>query len=282
MNPILWLFMIYLAHISLVSAQTAQECTNQCARNFTLPHDRPTPCCGCCSSASCHEIPEFTVCCQPNQAFCGCLSFRAFCSGTIYNSSAAQSAFGTCYNPSNPATATCSYAPDPNIWIVCPAGHSACPSHSFYSCCSPGTVCTTTELDSVPVCSSTATSCTQDYQCASLGTQYGFSSCQNGVCKCRSTFQGSSTTSNRCRCDSPSRVVYDNNGNPQCLSPGQCSVGGQELKYLCSPYSDNYNFVNCVNGHCQCLPGFSGNATVNNKCSCNNVHWLPQGPVCNG
>ena len=60
----------------------------------------------------------------------------------------------------------------------------------------------------------------------------------------------------------------------------QCSAGNLNLKYLCSDYTENYMFIDCMNGHCQCLPGFRGSATINDKCRCSNVQWQPSGPVC--
>jgi len=280
MNSKLILIILGLASISI--GQIDQQCTSACAANYTFPSNRPTPCCGCCPGAQCHEIPELTVCCNATQSFCGCLDYRAYCSGYIFDTSAAPangSPFGTCYNPSNPATATCAFSPDPNLWIVCPENYTPCPSSSYYTCCAEGTICTTDEGDSSPNCAS-ATSCTQDYQCASLGDQYGYSYCQNGYCQCRQSFQGASTPTDKCSCQPPSQVVFDQNGNPNCLSPGQCSVGGQNLQYLCADFTDNYEFIQCENGYCQCLPGFQGLATATSKCSCENVQWLPTGPSC--
>src|SRR4051794_3428010 len=122
-------FLLLLLLLSIFcTAQIAEECTFSCAQNYTFPTDRPTPCCGCCPSSQCHEIPELTTCCPSNHSFCGCLSYRAFCVGGIFGSNTTTSPFGTCYDPSHADTGSCYYNPGPNMWIVCPMDYSACPS----------------------------------------------------------------------------------------------------------------------------------------------------------
>ena len=181
-------YITLLISLPFLFAQIAQNCTKECASQYIFPSERPQPCCGCCPSSQCHEIPELTLCCASNRAFCGCLSYRAACTGEIFNGPAPYSTFGTCYDPNDPATATCTYSPGPNTWIICPSGYTACSSSYLKTCCSPGTVCNSTESSSYPQCvpvSSQQTRCQQDYECASLGDAYSYSICQNGYCACR-------------------------------------------------------------------------------------------------
>src|SRR5579863_802896 len=56
-------------------------------------------------------------------------------------------------------------------------------------------------------------------------------------------------------------------------------------QYQCSSVTTNYNYVQCLNGQCQCLAstGFVGNATTQNQCRCDspfNVYWLSATPYC--
>lgn len=51
--------------------------------------------------------------------------------------------------------------------------------------------------------------------------------------------------------------------------------------------STHYNFIDCINGKCTCLSnqGFSGNASINNKCTCNTsiytvYYQQPNKPYC--
>jgi len=143
-------------------AQTSTQSSNtglavasenpSCQANCSSSNDT---CCGCCSSPSnCDGNDISRRCCPANSGFCGCISNRAFCSGSVYNSTygsvSGYDSFGACFDASTGAT--CTYNPNPNLWIVCPKDYNACESASFFSCCSPDTVCTTTAADSYPIC----------------------------------------------------------------------------------------------------------------------------------
>ncbi|PRP78901.1 hypothetical protein PROFUN_13340 [Planoprotostelium fungivorum] len=128
-----------------------QDCGGQCSTNTT--------CCG--SDSFCAGPIESHRCCPSNTGFCGCLSNRAYCSGSVYNQTGqtpGTDSFGTCYDTS---AATCSYDPNPNIWIVCPKTYTACPSNSFYLCCSPDQECQTTSASAYAICGSKTSSTTK-------------------------------------------------------------------------------------------------------------------------
>lgn len=143
---------------SVVAQLTTEQCLNQCQTDFPLiggQVPRPAPCCNCCNSTSsetCHEIAEFLTCCSATQAFCGCLSSRAFCLGGIFNSTEQVNTFGTCYDPTDPGTGTCCYDPSPNFWRVCPQGGTCCISASQMGCCAADEECASTRADPEPIC----------------------------------------------------------------------------------------------------------------------------------
>jgi len=103
-------------------------------------------CCGCCESTqTCHQIPELAVCCGPDQAFCGCQSYRAYCAGYIWDYTSSFNTFGVCYNVSE--YAACAYEPTPNWWTLCP-NDAKVPCYNFdqnYNapavCCTPDDLC---------------------------------------------------------------------------------------------------------------------------------------------
>lgn len=68
-----------------------------------------------------------------------------------------------------------------------------------------------------------ALSCTSQWQCQGVSSDYNYVRCEGGVCKCRSDlgFIGSATASDLCRCDAR---VYWENGSPYCVSL-QTAVG---------------------------------------------------------
>jgi len=116
------------------------DCLSSCA------YDASNPCCGCCdnSTQTCHQIPEFATCCDPGEAFCGCLSFRAFCQGIVWGGSSA-SPFGTCYPTANLPSYSCGYMPAPNAWILCSIDQPVpCFASSFATpvCCGNDDTCT--------------------------------------------------------------------------------------------------------------------------------------------
>jgi len=123
------------------------------------------------------------------------------------------------------------------------------------------------------------TPCEADWQCASLGVNYGFSFCQNGNCACRPNFDGSSTLDSPCTCNNV--LVYDQDGNPNCVNSGVCQVGDLIRLDLCSAFTENYMFIECDNGQCECVDGFQGSATASDQCRCDNtLTWTSNGPVC--
>jgi len=117
----------------------------------------------------------------------------------------------------------------------------------------------------------TGTPCTQDWDCASLGVNYGFATCQDGYCACIPNFQGSATSQDPCTCNS---VLAYENGIPYCVADGVCLVGNTVRLDLCG--AQNYAYVQCNNGQCQCLSGFQGNGTTADPCRCeSSVSWEP-------
>jgi len=54
-------------------------------------------------------------------------------------------------------------------------------------------------------------------------------------------------------------------------------------QWQCQTYSVDYNFVNCVNGFCQCRASFAGTAQPGDQCRCpqgNSVYWTNGQPSC--
>jgi len=100
---------------------------------------------------------------------------------------------------------------------------------------------------------------------------------------CQPNFAGAAIPADVCNCDAAAgnQLAYDQNGNPNCLSPGVCQVGTLVEPNLCSGYTQNYEFITCNNGVCQCLDGFQGSATASDQCRCDyTLTWPPSGPVC--
>jgi len=129
----------------------------------------------------------------------------------------------------------------------------------------------------------TGTACSFDWECASSGANYGFATCVSGFCACRPNFIGSAIPQDACRCDvsSGNHLAYDQNGNPNCLNAGVCQVGDLVRVDLCSDYTQNYMFVSCNSGQCQCISGFQGTATASDQCRCDfTLTWTVNGPVC--
>jgi len=126
------------------------------------------------------------------------------------------------------------------------------------------------------------TPCQFDYDCASSGDNWLFARCgSSGYCTCSDNFIGGATPSDKCRCDSPNNIVWDN-GTPYCLKPGVCGVGSTVRVDLCFGFSQNAEFVQCgSNGHCQCQAGFQGSATTSDMCRCDHLlTWATSGPTC--
>jgi len=133
------------------------------------------------------------------------------------------------------------------------------------------------------VVSVTGTPCQADWECASSGANYDFATCVNGNCACQPNFAGSAIPEDVCRCDTSvgNQLAYDENGNPNCLSPGVCQVGSLVQTSLCAGYTQNYMFITCNNGLCQCEDGFQGSATAIDQCRCDyTLTWTSDGPIC--
>jgi len=129
----------------------------------------------------------------------------------------------------------------------------------------------------------TGTACEADWECATSGANYDFATCVNGFCACGNNFIGSAIPEDVCRCDTASgnHLAYDQNGNPNCLLAGVCQVGNLVRTDLCADYTQNYMFIQCNSGNCQCVDGFQGSATAADQCRCDNtLTWTPNGPVC--
>jgi len=127
------------------------------------------------------------------------------------------------------------------------------------------------------------TSCSFDWECAGSGASYAFATCVNGFCACGPNFAGSAIPQDPCRCDTSvgNHLAYDQNGNPNCLNAGVCQVGTLVRPDLCSEYTQNFMFISCNNGECQCLSGFQGTATSADQCRCDfSLTWTDNGPVC--
>src|SRR5579872_6474895 len=62
-------------------------------------------------------------------------------------------------------------------------------------------------------------SCTAQWQCSSVTTDYNYVTCTNGLCQCLTVngFIGNATTSFLCQCTSPDSV-YWLNGAPYCIN----------------------------------------------------------------
>lgn len=75
-----------------------------------------------------------------------------------------------------------------------------------------------------------ALSCTHQWECSSVSQDYNYVECKDSICQCRSSlgFDGSATSDDRCRCDPPNKVYWDQ--DPYCLSFDQCSTTKHELQ----------------------------------------------------
>jgi len=119
-----------------------------------------------------------------------------------------------------------------------------------------------------------APGCTAIWECLSVTENYNYVNCSAGQCVCRDGFSGNATTEGRCNCVAPNMIVYQNNV-AFCLPPDTQPPQTQSPQALactqitdCQNVSENFNFVQCVNGTCQCRDGFSGNATTDSRCNC--------------
>jgi len=163
---------------------------------------------------------------------------------------------------------------------------TAVPTTAIPTTAIPTTAIPTTAIPTtaIPTTGFPAIPCQYDWQCAASGQNYGFATCDiDGSCACRPNFIGSAVPEDVCRCDTDNgdHLAWDENGNPNCVNAGVCEIGTLIRTDLCSTYTQNYEFIECVNGQCTCLDGFQGSATADDQCRCDNtLTWPPQGPVC--
>jgi len=175
MNKLL-LFTLF-ALLATAIAQTAvasvhNDCGSQCSSNTT--------CCGSDSDCSGNAISQ--RCCPKSSGFCGCISNRAFCQGSVFGDSSrvtGEDTFGTCFDTSK---GSCTYNPGPNLWIVCPNGFTACESSSFYTCCNSSQVCTSTQANSYPVCSAASSVAPSSAQPAPSASNICAGKCGSQAC----------------------------------------------------------------------------------------------------
>jgi len=140
--------------------------------------------------------------------------------------------------------------------------------------CDDGNACTVDSCDPTLGCVHTALTCQSD-------------SCNTRVCNstvgCVSTpvncDDANPCTSDTCSIGTGcSHTVIPSCGSGQggvCSSRSDCA--NNQL------YSLSYNYVDCINGHCTCLPTFQGTAQVTDKCRCSapsTVNWCNNVPFC--
>lgn len=79
--------------------------------------------------------------------------------------------------------------------------------------------------------STEAVPCSAQWQCQGVSTDYNFVECDEGVCRCRSElgFEGSATTSDKCRCDDR---VYWEGGVPYCVNLPEAAATSAEEAHL--------------------------------------------------
>lgn len=83
-------------------------------------------------------------------------------------------------------------------------------------------------------------SCSHQYECTSVSTDYNYVQCVNGACVCRESlgFNGTASVNDKCRCDytvawgtngtpyckvcDPPRSIFYENGTPYCARPSEC------------------------------------------------------------
>ncbi|PRP86194.1 Ras GTPase-activating protein [Planoprotostelium fungivorum] len=149
------LFLSFTLSLTLANTLVVPSVHNDCGSTCTIGSET---CCG--KDSTCYgSITK--RCCPKTSAFCGCLSQRAFCLGSVFNAppTPGDDTFGACYNPSE---GTCTYEPAPNYWVVCPLDHQPCKSSSFFSCCAPNQVCVSDTYNStVPICQDKPLTCPQ-------------------------------------------------------------------------------------------------------------------------
>jgi len=134
---------------------------------------------------------------------------------------------------------------------------------------------------------SSALTCTEQWQCASVSLDYNYVACIGGQCACRDGFLGDATTLNKCSCPAPRNLVWANNQVTCALAvivpePTDTTLTCTE-QWQCASVSEDYNYVKCIAGKCACSVGFLGNATTGNKCSCpapNTISWVNNEAKC--
>jgi len=124
---------------------------------------------------------------------------------------------------------------------------------------------------------STPSTCTERWQCTSYSNDYNYVDCIQGHCQCVEGFEGSATSQDKCSC---SGNVFYESGVARCSNPnGQVNC---TARWQCSSVSNDYNYVDCLQGKCECVEGFNGTATAQDKCRCDKegVYWSSGHPFC--
>eukprot|EP01119_Soliformovum_irregulare_P000031 TRINITY_DN10026_c0_g1_i5.p1 TRINITY_DN10026_c0_g1~~TRINITY_DN10026_c0_g1_i5.p1 ORF type:complete len:411 (-),score=70.27 TRINITY_DN10026_c0_g1_i5:770-2002(-) len=140
MNIRLSLFLLAIGLILAIDAAN-DTCIDACHASQSGQADGPE-CCSCCSAQNCNGNAIFSTCCTDDQDYCGCISNRGFCSGSVYNETfAAESSEGTCYPK---GYGSCTLDSTANVWIVCPTGLFGCiGSNDVSTCCAADQTCNT-------------------------------------------------------------------------------------------------------------------------------------------
>eukprot|EP01118_Nematostelium_gracile_P000810 TRINITY_DN10809_c0_g1_i1.p1 TRINITY_DN10809_c0_g1~~TRINITY_DN10809_c0_g1_i1.p1 ORF type:complete len:330 (-),score=47.85 TRINITY_DN10809_c0_g1_i1:34-900(-) len=157
------LLILFVLSLCIETVIGHAQCLANCTSQYPNPSTRSSPCCGCCyEEETCHETSATPFCCPAEHLFCGCPLNQATCSGNVDNRRSFD-AFGTCYHPDT--YSTCCYFSTANVWGVCPAGSSCCPSRGSVACCGADQVCASTVSDATPLCvPSNTTSTTNNNQ----------------------------------------------------------------------------------------------------------------------
>jgi hypothetical protein len=184
-------------------------------------------------------------------------------------------------------------------YVLCVAGKCACrdgfsgnaTAGNKCSCLAPNVISWVNNQVScaapvIPEPTTTPSTCSAQWECLAVSSDYDFVRCIAGACTCKDGFSGNATAGNKCSCIAPKLVIWDTDQfkcvDPQLPTPVDTPLSCTE-QWECSPVSLDYNFVGCVAGKCACRDGFSGNATAGNKCSClapKTISWVNNQATC--
>jgi len=137
--------------------------------------------------------------------------------------------------------------------------------------------------ESTPICKAPELVCSGVEECSEFTLDPRWILCEDGRCVCRESFMGSARLLDKCRCEVPSVIVYEEDV-ARCIVPLVPLMRCHE-QWECSNVTMSFNFVECLNGSCQCRKedGFSGDATLESPCSCrepNSVVFLNDKAFC--